>query len=35
MITEADTCRMYVLPKLRVAGWADDQIREQKYFTIL
>ncbi|MFQ5881583.1 MAG: restriction endonuclease subunit R, partial [Candidatus Methylomirabilales bacterium] len=33
MITEADTCRMYVLPKLRAAGWTDDQIREQKYFT--
>jgi len=32
-ITEADTCRMYVLPKLREAGWTDDQIREQKYFT--
>jgi type I restriction enzyme R subunit len=24
---------MYVLPKLREAGWSDDQIREQKYFT--
>jgi type I restriction enzyme R subunit len=33
MITEADTCRKYVLPKLREAGWTDDQIREQKYFT--
>ncbi len=33
MLTEADTCRMYVLPKLREAGWTDDQIREQKYFT--
>lgn len=32
-ISEADTCRMYVLPKLREAGWSDDQIREQKYFT--
>jgi len=32
-ITEADTCRIYVLPKLREAGWTDDQIREQKYFT--
>ncbi len=31
--TEADTCRMYVLPKLREVGWTDDQIREQKYFT--
>jgi len=33
MISEADTCRMYVLPKLREAGWTDDQIREQRYFT--
>jgi len=31
--TEADTCRIYVLPKLRSAGWSDDQIVEQKYFT--
>jgi len=33
MLTEADTCRRYVLPKLYAAGWSDDQIREQKYFT--
>src|SRR3990170_6437773 len=33
ILTEADTCRMYVLPKLREGGWTDDQIREQKYFT--
>lgn len=33
MTTEADTCRMYVLPKLRDAGWIDDQIREQVTFT--
>lgn len=33
MITEADTCRKYVLPKLRDAGWTDDQINEQKTFT--
>lgn len=32
-ITEADTCRKYVLPKLYEAGWTDDQIYEQKYFT--
>jgi len=32
-ITEADTCRRYVLPKLYEAGWTDDQIYEQKYFT--
>lgn len=33
MITEADTCRKYVLPKLREARWTDDQISEQKTFT--
>ncbi|CCJ35846.1 type I restriction enzyme, R subunit [Methanoculleus bourgensis MS2] len=33
MITEADTCRKYVLPKLYGAGWTDDQISEQKTFT--
>lgn len=32
-LTEADTCRKYVLPKLYAAGWADDQISEQKTFT--
>ena len=30
MGTEADTCRKYVLPKLYVAGWIDDQICEQR-----
>ena len=33
MITEADTCRKYVLPKLYTADWNDDQISEQKSFT--
>jgi type I restriction enzyme R subunit len=33
MITEADTCRKYVLPKFYSAGWNDDQISEQKTFT--
>ena len=33
MLTEADTCRKYVLPKLYAAGWNDDQISEQKAFT--
>ncbi|MBI2359074.1 MAG: DEAD/DEAH box helicase family protein, partial [Deltaproteobacteria bacterium] len=33
MITEADTCRKYVFPKLYAAGWNDDQISEQKSFT--
>ncbi len=32
-ITEADTCRMYVLPLLREAGWTDEQIAEQRTFT--
>ncbi len=32
-LTEADTCRTYVLPKLYAAGWTDDQISEQKTFT--
>ncbi len=32
-LTEADTCRKYVLPKLYAAGWNDDQISEQKTFT--
>lgn len=32
-MTEADTCRTYVVPKLRRAGWEDDQIREQVSFT--
>ncbi|CAM3934604.1 DEAD/DEAH box helicase family protein [Mycobacterium senriense] len=27
--TEADTCRDYVVPKLKEAGWSDDQIIEQ------
>ena len=31
--TVADTCRIYVLPKLYGAGWADDQIQEQHSFT--
>ena len=33
MYNEADTCRKFVLPKLYAAGWSDDQISEQKYFT--
>jgi len=33
MITEADTCRKYVVPKLYSSGWNDDQINEQKTFT--
>jgi type I restriction enzyme R subunit len=33
MITEADTCRKYILPKLYEAGWTDDQLSEEKTFT--
>jgi len=33
VLTEADTCRLYVLPKLYGAGWTDEQISEQKSFT--
>jgi hypothetical protein len=32
-LTEADTCRRYVLPKLYAASWTDEQISEQKTFT--
>ncbi len=33
ILSEADTCRKYVLPKLYDGGWNDDQISEQKSFT--
>ena len=33
LLTEADTCRRYVLPGLYAAGWTDDQISEQRTFT--
>ena len=33
LVTEADTCRRYVLPKLYAAGWTDEHISEQKTFT--
>lgn len=35
MITEADTCRLYVLPKLDEAGWNEEphSFSEQKSFT--
>ena len=29
-MTEADTCRTYVLPRLYAAGWTDDHIAEQR-----
>ena len=32
--SEADTCRKYVLPKLKEeSNWTDDQIMEQRPFT--
>lgn len=31
--TEADTCRDYVVPRLKEAGWDDDQIAEQYRIT--
>jgi type I restriction enzyme, R subunit len=35
VITERDTCRKYVLPKLQAAGWEDDphSLAEEKTFT--
>lgn len=35
MITEADICRIYVLPKLKAAGWNEEphSFTEQKTFT--
>lgn len=34
-MTEADTCRQYVVPKLQTAGWEEDahRISEQVTFT--
>lgn len=32
-MSEADTCRTYVIPKLYAAHWSDEQIREQVTFT--
>ena len=28
-MNEADTCRTYIMPKLKSAGWEDDFIAEQ------
>jgi type I restriction enzyme R subunit len=33
LANEADTCRKYVLPKLKASGWTDELISEQAYFT--
>ncbi len=32
-MTEADTCRAYIVPKLHAAGWEDDAIVEQLVLT--
>ena len=32
-MNEADTCRIYVLPKLKSAGWEDEYITEQMVLT--
>ena len=32
-MNEADTCRTYVIPKLKSAGWEDDRITEQLVLT--
>jgi type I restriction enzyme R subunit len=32
-LTEADTCRTYIVPKLHAAGWEDDTITEQRVIT--
>src|SRR6266581_1595081 len=35
MLTEADTCRKFVVPKLQAAGWDNDphSIAEQRWLT--
>ena len=33
ILTEADTCRKFILKKIYDAGWDDDQIQEQRTFT--
>jgi hypothetical protein len=32
-MNETDTCRTYVLPKLKSAGWEDEYITEQMVLT--
>jgi len=32
-MNEADTCRTYVIPKLKSAGWEDETITEQLVLT--
>src|SRR5262245_10790394 len=33
VLNEADTCRIYVTPAIKQAGWSDFDIREQFTFT--
>ena len=33
MVTEADTCRTYILPNLKSSGWEDEYISEQMVLT--
>jgi len=33
LLNEADTCRTYILPKLKAAHWEDDYIIEQYVLT--
>jgi type I restriction enzyme R subunit len=32
-LSEADTCRIHITPKLKEAGWKDDQIAQERTFT--
>jgi hypothetical protein len=29
----ADTCREYIVPRMLSAGWREDQIIEERFFT--
>jgi len=33
MMNEADTCRTYILPKLKASGWEDHYFTEQMVLT--
>jgi hypothetical protein len=33
MMNEADTCRTYILPKIKASGWEDDCFTEQMVLT--
>ena len=32
-LSESDTCRKYITPKIYQAGWSDDQIYQERTFT--